>query len=70
MLSLEAGRYIVRVVDGSPAAGFAVQVRKGVPKTLSTARFTGSRSVTVALPPGQWFFYAPGRDRHAFVVTR
>jgi hypothetical protein len=70
VLSLKAGRYTVRVVDGSPTAGFAVQVRKGTPKTVSTARFTGSRSVVVALPAGQWFFYAPGRDRHAFVVTR
>jgi hypothetical protein len=68
--SLESGRYTFRVVDGSTTAGFALQALKRPPTTLSTARFTGSRTVTVALSAGQWFFFTPSGDRHPFVVTR
>jgi hypothetical protein len=33
-------------------------------------RFTGTKSVTVALAAGQWFYSTPGGAKHPFVVTR
>jgi hypothetical protein len=57
------------VLDQSAAAGFAVQTLKRSPTTLTARAFTGTRTVTVALRPGQWFFFTPGGTRHAFVVT-
>jgi hypothetical protein len=68
--SLRAGRYTFRVVDGSTAAGFVVQPVKGTQKTLATAPFTGTKSVTVSLAAGQWFYSTPGGAKHPFVVTR
>jgi hypothetical protein len=67
---LKSGRYTIRIVDQSKAAGFAVQTVKHTPKTLSTAPFTGSHSVTVTLAAGQWYFLSPGGTRHPFIVTR
>lgn len=67
--TLKSGRYSVRVVDQSAAAGFAVQTLKKSPTTLTARAFTGTRIVTLALRPGQWFFLTPGGTRHAFVVT-
>ena len=67
---LRSGRYTIRVVDRSKLAGFAVQTVKHTPRTLSTAPFTGSRSVTVTLAAGQWYFLSPGGARHPFIVTR
>jgi len=67
---LKSGRYTIRIVDESKKAGFAVQTVKHLPTTLSTAPFTGSRSVTVTLAAGQWYFLSPGGTRHPFIVTR
>jgi len=67
--TLKSGRYSVRVVDESSAAGFAVQALKKASTTLTQRAFTGTRTITVALRPGQWFFFTPGGTRHAFVVT-
>ena len=68
--SLKSGRYTFRVTDGSSKAGFAVQLVKRTPTTVSTAKFTGTRAVTVNLTPGQWYFSTPGGTRHPFYVTR
>ena len=68
--SLKSGRYTFRVADGSSKAGFVVQLVKSPPTTVSTAKFTGTRAVTVNLTPGQWYFSTPGGTRHPFYVTR
>jgi hypothetical protein len=66
---IKSGRYTFRIVDQSKRAGFAVQTLKHTPTTLSTPTFTGSRSVTVTLAAGQWYFLTPGGTRHPFIVT-
>jgi hypothetical protein len=68
--SLKSGRYTFRVADSSSKAGFVVQLVKSEPTTVSSAKFTGTRAVTVNLTPGQWFFSTPGGTRHPFIVTR
>jgi hypothetical protein len=68
--SIRSGRYTVRVVDGSATKGFVVGSVKGAPKTVSAVRFTGTKSVTVPLAAGQWFYFTPGGAKHPFVVTR
>jgi hypothetical protein len=67
---VKSGRYTIRVLDQSKKAGFAVQTVKHTPTTISTVPFTGSRSVTVTLAAGQWYFLSPGGTRHPFIVTR
>jgi hypothetical protein len=67
---VKSGRYTIRVVDRSNKAGFVVQTVKHTPTTISTVPFTGSRSVTVTLAAGQWYFLSPGGTRHPFIVTR
>jgi hypothetical protein len=37
---------------------------------VSAVRFTGTKSVTVPLAAGQWFYFTPGGAKHPFVVTR
>jgi hypothetical protein len=68
--SIRSGRYTLRVADASHAAGFAVRLIKHSPTIISTRTFTGSRKVTIALAPGQWFFYTPGGATHPFFVIR
>ena len=57
--TLKSGRYTVRVADASKTAGFALTAVKRAAKTLTAPRFTGKRTLTVVLVPGQWFFYSP-----------
>jgi len=68
--SLKFGRYAIEVVDGSASAGFAVQQVKSSATLVSTAKYKGTRTVTVNLTPGQWFFYTPTGAHHPFLVTR
>jgi hypothetical protein len=55
--SLKAGRYTITVKDASAKAGFNIQeIRKGA-TTITTAAFRGTKSRTLVLTAGQWFFY-------------
>ena len=47
-----------------------VQLVKGPPTTLSTPKFTGTRSVTLTLAPRAVVFFTPGGAKHFFVVTK
>jgi hypothetical protein len=67
--TLKSGRYTVEVLDGSSRAGFVLQPLKGPATTVTTVRFTGARSMSLRLSPGQWYFSTPGGTRHPFVVT-
>jgi hypothetical protein len=55
--NLKAGRYTLTVTDDSKKAGFNLQQIKSSALALTTTAFTGKRTRTVALHPGQWFFY-------------
>jgi hypothetical protein len=66
--SLKAGRYTFSVDDESKAKGFTLQALHKRPLTLTSARFTGSHDVTLALKAGRWFFYSPGGKKNQFFV--
>jgi hypothetical protein len=68
---LQTGRYTLSVVDRSRTAGFTLQSAKSSPHALSGARFSGRRTLTLDLTPGQWFFYATAISKKSyFVVTK
>ena len=68
--SLHAGRYRLVVTDQSPTRGFTIQEIKKPPQTISGGAFTGTRSLTLNLRAGQWFFYSTfvGKKTY-FIVT-
>jgi hypothetical protein len=68
--SLKTGRYRVVVTDRSKKKGFIIQEIRKPAKTVSGRAFTGKRSVTLSLKPGQWFFYSTfvGKKTY-FIVT-
>ena len=70
MSQLKSGRYTFHVVDQSKTSGFAVQTVKHQPTTISTAKFIGSRAITLTLAAGQWYFFTPGGVKHPFIVTK
>jgi hypothetical protein len=55
--TLRSGRYTVRVVDRSKHGGFTIQEIHKAAKTVSGVSYTGTRTVTLTLGDGQWFFY-------------
>jgi hypothetical protein len=55
--SLKAGRYTFTVTDKSAKAGFNVQEIKKAAKTVTATAFKGTKSLTITLTAGQWFFY-------------
>ena len=54
---LVAGRYTVTVVDNSKNNGFLLRSLGHGATTVTTAGFTGKRSLTVTLTAGQWYYY-------------
>ncbi len=69
--TLVTGRYKLVVSDHSRKSGFNIQeIRKGATAVTSTT-FVGSRSVTLNLKPGQWFFYPSfvGKKTYFIVVS-
>jgi hypothetical protein len=67
--TLKAGRYKLSVVDRSKARGFIVQEIHKAATTVGGGSFVGTRSVTINLTAGQWFFYAnAGGQRTYFLV--
>jgi len=67
--TLKMGRYTFFVDDESKARGFSVQQLHKQPVTITTATFKGTHDVTLALKPGQWFFFSPGATKRSFVVV-
>src|SRR5262249_9019839 len=55
--TITAGKYTLAVTDSSKKAGFIIQGSKTAAVTITTAPFTGTKSVTITLSPGQSFFY-------------
>jgi hypothetical protein len=68
--TLQAGRYRISIVDQSKTSGFIIQQFHKLATTVAGASFTGRRTVTIVLKPGQWLFYPTfvGRKTY-FVVT-
>ncbi|HZQ63598.1 MAG TPA: hypothetical protein VFA66_00020 [Gaiellaceae bacterium] len=66
---LKSGRYTFSVDDESKRSGFAVQQLRRKAVTVTTGRFVGSHDLTIALRPGQWWFFSPGGARHYFIVV-
>jgi hypothetical protein len=54
--ALRAGRYTIRVIDGSRRRGFVLQELHRRPAPISGAGFTGRRTVTIELTKGRWSF--------------
>ncbi len=67
--TLKTGRYTFFVDDESKTRGFSVQQLHKQPVTITNAAFKGTHDVTMALKPGQWFFFSPGAKKRAFVVV-
>jgi hypothetical protein len=65
---LKSGRYTFFVDDESKARGFTVQQLHKQPVTITSASFKGTHDLTIALKPGQWFFFSPGAAKKPFVV--
>ncbi|HEX4521470.1 MAG TPA: hypothetical protein VH063_17990 [Gaiellaceae bacterium] len=67
---LESGRYKVSVVDHSRKGGLILQETGRNGTTVAGTTFVGSRTVTVTLKAGQWFFYPTfvGKKNY-FIVT-
>ena len=60
------------VVDHSKADGFVLRALNHDPTTVTSAGFTGKRSVSVILTAGQWYYYPSfiGAKTYFFVSTR
>jgi plastocyanin len=56
--SLKAGTYRFVVSDRSPAHNFVVEKSHGshVERTITSVRFTGTKTMTVKLTKGEWEF--------------
>ena len=67
--SLRAGRYTFFVDDESKTRGFSVQQLGKKAIVVTTGSFKGTHDATIALKPGQWFFYSPGAKKSSFVVV-
>jgi hypothetical protein len=68
--TLKEGRYKIAVVDASAKGGFIIQEVRRPAITVAGVSYTGRRSTTLELEPGQWFFYPTfvGRKIY-FLVT-
>jgi hypothetical protein len=68
--SIRSGRYSIAVNDRSKQGGFTIQEIRKDARTLTTTGFVGTRSVTLALGPGQWFFYTSFVGRKTYFIVR
>jgi hypothetical protein len=70
--SLQAGRYTVTVTDKSRASGFTLQEINRTPVVVTGAAYRGTRSESVVMTAGQWFFYPSfvGRKSYFIVVGK
>jgi hypothetical protein len=69
--SLSAGRYTITVSDHSKQSGFILRQIRRAAVTVTTGLFVGTRSVTLTLAPGEWFFYSTsaGKESNFIVVA-
>jgi hypothetical protein len=68
--SLEAGKYVITIVDRSTKSGFVVQELHRSSTALTTAAFTGRKTRTVTLTKGSWvFFPSSTAAKSSFTVT-
>ena len=66
---LRAGRYRVTVTDASPKRGLELQRLHLRPQELTGAAFVGTRTITLDLGPGRWFYYATPARKLQFLVV-
>ena len=71
VLTLTPGLYKVSVTDKSKKSGFVVEQLHRAATTISGVSFVGSRTVTINLTTGQWFFSstAAGKKSGFAVLT-
>jgi hypothetical protein len=68
--SLRAGKYGITIVDRSRTSGFVLQKLHRSSTALTTAAFTGRKTLTVTLTKGSWVFYPSSTSTiSAFTVT-
>jgi hypothetical protein len=67
--NLKAGRYKLTVTDDSKKAGFNLQQIKNSALALTTTTFTGTRTTTVTLRAGQWFFYPTFVGKKSYFIV-
>jgi hypothetical protein len=68
--SILTGRYSIDVHDQSKRGGFTLQEIRKNARTVTTSSFVGTRTVTVTLGPGQWFFYPSFIGRKTYFIVR
>ena len=66
---LEAGSYKLTVADHSKKAGLIIQALGYHAMTESTVPFTGTKTTTLRVVPGKYFFQASGGPKTYFTVT-
>ena len=67
---LKSGRYTVALTDASLGRGLVLQKVRGAARTLSAPGFTGKRTASVTLTPGNWLFAdGPGAKPLAVLVS-
>jgi hypothetical protein len=68
--TLTAGRYSITVADKSRKSGFYVAKAGHAATAVTGTSFVGTRTVTITLTAGQWFFApTPGGKKTYFFVT-
>ena len=69
VLTIAPGVYKVSVIDKSKKSGFVVEQQHGPTTTVSGVSFVGTKSVTIDLKTGQWFFSStPAGKKTGFAV--
>ncbi|HEY3922457.1 MAG TPA: hypothetical protein VGL76_10125 [Gaiellaceae bacterium] len=66
---VKAGRYKVVVEDDSASGGLSVQKVHGKTRTLTSAKFTGKRTVSVTLSAGEWTFVSAHHETTLVVAA-
>jgi hypothetical protein len=67
---IKAGKYKITVGDKGKTQAFVLQKKGAAPKTLTTAPFVGTKSVTVTFTAGSWSVYsAASGKKTTFTVS-
>lgn len=67
--SLAAGRYTVQINDHSATAGFVLGSPGRPALSLAARAFVGTRSTSINLTAGQWFFAAGGLTKKTYFIV-
>jgi hypothetical protein len=65
---LKSGNYTFKVTDGSKTMGFRLTGKAGA-KTITGGAFTGTKTVTIALAPGQWSYFPNDFHQRSYLVV-